>query len=285
MKPYRIPELAKKYVEYDMITTHTELPPFANARVRLLYTFLRNQDSFTEAAAENIALAVYLVQLGLDTHDLIDAEPVRKEEREMRSRQLNVLAGDFFSSSFYELLAKEGRIDLISALSSAVCEVNRKKVNLYTKMRTRLTADEFLEAKIELNKELFLTFNALLDKPLRHSWELLLHEISCCEAAAFILDKMASSQSGIDDYTFLYISEHGTAEEQAALARPEAGVELKKRLIAKYGLVERIWQTLHHSVTRFQLILQDVQTGTVHQEEANLISPFLTTLQQLKPAL
>ena len=39
MKPYRVPELAEKYLNYDMIQNHTELPNFPDARVHLLYIF------------------------------------------------------------------------------------------------------------------------------------------------------------------------------------------------------------------------------------------------------
>lgn len=40
MKPYRIPQLAKPYTDYDMIQRHTELPPFSDGRGHLLYIFL-----------------------------------------------------------------------------------------------------------------------------------------------------------------------------------------------------------------------------------------------------
>lgn len=254
MRTYRIPELAKKYVDYDMITTHTELPPFANARVRLLYTFLNHQDSFTDADAENIALAVYLVQLGMDTHDLIDAEPVRKEESGMRSRQLNVLAGDYFSSLFYELLASAGRTELISELSSSVCEVNRKKVNLYTKLMQRsLTAEALFQSQVELNMELYLPLSSLLDQNYQHSWLKLLHEVSRCEnavvqlnhAGAFSFDEEVSDSSAQDLMT---------AE-------------------------------LEQSLERIQRLISDLQGESLREELGELIEPFIRALRISKPVL
>lgn len=39
MTTYRVPNLAKKYTNYDMIQRHTEIPNFPDGRVRLLEFF------------------------------------------------------------------------------------------------------------------------------------------------------------------------------------------------------------------------------------------------------
>ncbi|RUT36090.1 heptaprenyl diphosphate synthase [Paenibacillus zeisoli] len=254
MRTYRIPELAKKYVDYDMITTHTELPPFANARVRLLYTFLNYQESFNEVDAENIALAVYLVQLGMDTHDLIDAEPVRKVESRMRSRQLNVLAGDYFSSLFYELLASAGRTELISELSAAVCEVNRKKVNLYTKvLQSNLSSEDLFQSQVELNMELYLPLSSLLDQSYQHAWLKLLDEVSRCETAMIQLNNVLAVTSGA-----------------------------ATNISAAHDLVTA---QLQPSLDRIQQFILDLQDESLRKELYELIEPFVSILRLSKPAL
>ena len=63
--------------------------------------------------SELFTLATSLVQLGLDTHDLVTASNDVKEKKAARSRQLKVLAGDYFSARFYHLLAQAGQIDMI----------------------------------------------------------------------------------------------------------------------------------------------------------------------------
>ena len=68
--------------------------------------------------------------MGLDLHERVSVEPERAEQG-MRSRQLFVLAGDYFSSLFYRFLAERGEIRTISRLSEAVCEVNEAKMELY----------------------------------------------------------------------------------------------------------------------------------------------------------
>src|SRR5262245_61503284 len=130
MKSYRIPEMAKKYVEYDMIQAHTELPEFPESRIRLLFTFLANQRT-PLIHSELYSLVVSLVQFGMDTHDMIDSESGRLGEKDMRSRQLKVLAGDYYSSRFYQLLAQAGQVEMIRRISNGVTEVNKLKVSLY----------------------------------------------------------------------------------------------------------------------------------------------------------
>ncbi|USB34762.1 heptaprenyl diphosphate synthase component 1 [Paenibacillus sp. YPG26] len=271
MRTYRIPELAKKYVDYDMITTHTELPPLANARVRLLYTFLIGQEGFSEAEAENIALAVYLVQLGMDTHDLIDAEPIRKEEGLMRSRQLNVLAGDYFSSLFYELLAGAGRIELISELSSSVCEVNRKKVNLYTKLaQSDLSSEVIFNSQVELNKELYLPISSLIDSAHQHVWLKLLHEVSCCEIAVVHLNNAAVSSVAVGG---------------PSLVNVKHTHDLGNRLLTGQEHYDWVTDVLRQSLERIQQLLSDVQSERLREELRELIQPFVSKLRLLKPVL
>ncbi|WP_433946428.1 heptaprenyl diphosphate synthase component 1 [Paenibacillus sp. SN-8-1] len=271
MRTYRIPELAKKYVNYDMITTHTELPPFANARVRLLYTFLSGQEGYTESEVENIALAVYLVQLGMDTHDLIDAEPVRKEESLMRSRQLNVLAGDYFSSLFYELLASAGRTELISKLSSSVCEVNRKKVNLYTKMlQSNLSSEDFFQSQVELNMELYLPLSSLLDEAHQHIWLKLLHEVSRCEVATVHLNSAAALRS---------------AAVGSSIVHEKVVRDSGNLLLSEQGFFDWLTSELQLSLDRIQQLILDLQGEGLRQELSELTQPFLSVLSLSKPVL
>ena len=58
---------------------------------------------------------------------LVTASNDVKEKKAARSRQLKVLAGDYFSSRFYHLLAQAGQIEMIKQLSNAICEVNRSQ--------------------------------------------------------------------------------------------------------------------------------------------------------------
>src|SRR5690242_14448879 len=114
MTSIRITQLANKYLNYDMINLHTELPQFPDGRISLLYAVLSQQPA-AESNKELLALVTSLVQMGLDTHDLVDNGNAdsNKGLLGMRTQQLKVLAGDYFSSRFYHLLSQAGQIDTI----------------------------------------------------------------------------------------------------------------------------------------------------------------------------
>lgn len=283
MNLYRIPDLAKKYVDYDMIKTHTELAEFPDSRVRLLYFFLKQQHPKDETLLEVCALAVYLLQLGLDTHDLIDPEPIRKEERLMRSRQLKVLAGDYFSSLFYQLLAKTGQIERISLLSAAVCEVNQLKAKIYTRMKQLLlSAEHYVKETAMLKMQLFSFFTPLLDKQTQHYWGSLLAQLSCCEALAGEMALTPNEPPKHIGYAYLQILESGSKEEQLLLK----GQDVSKRdwlsLLAKYKVMDQLAGKLRESVDHTQQLLQELPGERFSKELAGIAEPFMAALGKLK---
>ena len=115
------------------VERHIGRPKTSAFFVKVLYLLLK---SFS-LPSERIRLhcvATALLQMGLDLHERVSVEPERAEQG-MRSRQLFVLAGDYFSSLFYRFLAERGEIRTISRLSEAVCEVNEAKMELYALRR------------------------------------------------------------------------------------------------------------------------------------------------------
>ncbi|CAM4287074.1 MAG: heptaprenyl diphosphate synthase component 1 [Paenibacillus macerans] len=280
MKPYRITELAKKYVSYDMISAHTALPDFPVPRVRLLYAFLNDRQSRAADAAETCALAAFLVQLGMDTHDLIDVEERSgRETTAMRSRQLKVLAGDYFSGVFYDLLAQAGEIGMVSSMSAAICEVNRLKVELYSKLKRRLlSAEEYLKECVHVKMGLFLSFSHLLDKPAQNLWRLLLAELSRCEV---MLDEMKSSgelPQNRQGYAFLRILETGTAEDLESIAERKVGERDWSLLLVKYNVKEQLMSMLRQSVDRVQALLHECKMETAQSELKAILEPFIAAL-------
>lgn len=73
-------------------------------------------------------LSTMLIQIALDTHEQISTTAV-----EEKSRQLTVLAGDYFSGMYYKLLADLEDISMIKALSEGVKEINENKITVYQK--------------------------------------------------------------------------------------------------------------------------------------------------------
>lgn len=190
MIPYRIPELATKYIAYDMIHRYTGLPPFSEARTRLLYAVLAVEPTAAEHS-ELYALVVGLLQLGLDTHDWIDTARDAGTEAEMRSRQMKVLGGDYFSGRFYHLLAQAGQRERIHKLSEAVCEINRLKMDHYVDMQqAQMDSERYIGYGVAQRSALLLAFADLVSGETAKRWQELVETVSRAELLAAELDRL-----------------------------------------------------------------------------------------------
>lgn len=276
MKPYRVPELAEKYINYDMIQNHTELPGFPDARVHLLYIFLMDSGRNIAGHEELYALVTSLVQVGLDTHESIDVTEGNQGEAMMRSRQLKVLAGDYFSSRFYQLLALKGEIAVISLLSKAVSEVNVMKMRLYGKMKKNLLpSEEYLQLTVQLNMQLFLSFTPLLEVSVQETWEKLLKEITECETLVQEMERCVTPDIGRCGYAYWHLIESGSDEERKMLVGRKTDMKDWRKLILKHKASEKLLDKLRESVSAVQQLLG----GRVGESPyAGVLDPFLKRL-------
>lgn len=274
MNTYRIPEMAKKYTEHDMIQKHTDLPLFPEFRTRLLYAFL-NKHSTLAGYSELYTLVTSLVQLGLDTHDMVSVTNDAKEQKSARSRQLKVLAGDYFSSRFYYLLSHSGQIDLIGILSAAICEANRLKMNLYLKMKQlKLTADEYIRQSVEVKTQLFLSFANLLEERFYVVWPEVLRLFTRCEVLHQEIVRSESSQPYRDSWGFWHVLQQATREEKKLLQSEEPDAAKWRSLWLKYKVTSQLHQMLDACMKELQDKLQSLEPEKLGKELLSIGEPF-----------
>lgn len=280
MKPYCIPQLAKPYTDYDMIQKHTDLPSFSDGRGHLLYIFLNHGSSVKGSAGELYTLVTALVQLGLDTHEAIDRSNDRRGGDPMRSRQLKVLAGDYFSSWFYHLLAKSDQIEMIGLLSKAIADFNVLKANLYVKMKAyRLTAEQYLRNMVQLNMRLFLSFTPMIENTLVELWEKLLAEFSLVETVVSELQRSNEPENANNGYCYWRILESATEEECKQLRDQDLDQKDWKMLKMKYKCDSQLTDKLHQSVQSIQGLLKSVKNESLLKELEHALDRFLLQMK------
>ncbi|CAH0118744.1 hypothetical protein PAE9249_01238 [Paenibacillus sp. CECT 9249] len=285
MKRYRIPEIARKYVEYDLIQKHTKLPEFPDSRVRLLFAFL-NKSPVSSANSELFALVTSLVQMGLDTHDLIEPANIQQAEREMRSRQFKVLAGDYYSSRFYHLLSQAGQIDTIRTLSGAICEVNRLKVNLYVKMKQCIvTAEEYLQQLVQLKMQLFVAFSKLFDDKDAKPWSELLRAFTHCEVLQGELGKNEQVDTFAGSWAYWHIWHQGTDEELKSLRANGLDAAALRAMLLKYDIRNKLVDKLSQTVEHIQTVLRELDSEKLLNELMLIGEPFVRLVRHSAPAL
>lgn len=94
----------------------------------LLLILILNQLNVSETETDTYIISAMLIHLALDTHDFVHS---KLNESELKSQQLIVLAGDYFSGLYYKHLSEISNISLIRELSRGIKEINEHKIMIY----------------------------------------------------------------------------------------------------------------------------------------------------------
>lgn len=277
MNKTRTTQSANKYLNHDMISLHTELPEVPEGRISLLYTVLSHQPN-AASQKDLLSLVTTLVQMGLDTHDLVDNDTGNEKNGmiAMRAQQLKVLAGDYFSSRFYHLLSQAGQIETIRSMSEAICEINRAKMSLYAKMKQmKLNAEEYLHYGAGLKSGLFLSFTGFMSGVYERLWPEVVDRFSHCEVLMQELIKVQSLSSLNNSWGVWHILQEGTEEDRRAIGEMQEDHGFIQSLIVKYDIAEKLSVLLGQSTGQLQTLLQRLQSDKLLRELQPLIEPFL----------
>jgi heptaprenyl diphosphate synthase len=273
----RIAQSADKYMNHDMITLHTELPEFPEGRISLLYAVLSHQPAVAQQK-ELLSVVTSLVQMGLDTHDMVDNNPSPSKSGmlAMRAQQLKVLAGDYFSSRFYHLLSQAGQLDMVRRLSEAVCDINRAKMSLYVRMmQMKLNAEEYVHYTAEIKSGLFLSFTGVMGGLYERVWPELIDRFSRCEVLLQELRSVEKHSRLESSWGVWHILHDGAEEDRRALRERRDDYSFIKSLLNKYAVAEKLSNLLHQSASQLQSLAQRLQSDKLQKELQPLIEPFV----------
>jgi heptaprenyl diphosphate synthase len=280
MNLFRIPDLTKPYTEYDMIQIHTNLPELPEYQARLLMAFLSKAGE-TENNSELFTIAVSLVQLALDTHDLVPVSNQQKEQKSARARQLKVLAGDYFSSRFYHILSKAGQIEMIQQLSHAICEVNRLKMNLYLRMKQlKVTASEYLTQSVQIRMQLFISFQKQMTGSLQGLWTEVLQSFTQCEVILDEIKRSESLEQFHGSWAFWHIMPLATKEEKKLLQAEEP--DKLRQMALKYKSTSALYNMLEVQIQQMLMIIRLLDSEKLKQELLLICEPFSHHMAELR---
>ncbi|MFC5467774.1 heptaprenyl diphosphate synthase component 1 [Cohnella suwonensis] len=277
MSRARIDQLAGKYMNHDMISLHTDLPEFPEGRISLLYAVLGQQPEASKDK-ELLALVTSLVQMALDTHEMVDNAPPSGigGMLGMRAQQLKVLAGDYFSSRFYHLLSQAGQIDAVRRLSEAVCQINRLKMIFYGKAKQmKMNAEEYLHYGAELRSGLFLSFTGFMSGLYERLWPEILNGFSRCEVLLHEIGKVESSTSLDGSWGVWHILQEGSEEDRRMLSERREDAGAIQVLLRKYDVSEKLGGMLRQATGQLQTSLQRLQSDKLLRELQPIIEPFV----------
>ncbi|WP_281975471.1 heptaprenyl diphosphate synthase component 1 [Halobacillus litoralis] len=99
----------------------------------VILSSIMDHTNLSDVKKEQYIVTTMLVQIALDTHDLVTLTEEDDDKDTVRNRQLTVLAGDYFSGLYYYLLSQLDDIPMIHTLAGAIKEINELKMELYYK--------------------------------------------------------------------------------------------------------------------------------------------------------
>jgi len=274
-------------MDYDMIGLHTELPEFPEGRIRLLHAVLACQPA-SAGLKDMLSVVASLVQMGLDTHDLVDngRTPAPGGLIAMRARQLKVLAGDYFSGRFYHLLSQAGQIDMVRRLGDAICELNRLKVVFYSKMKQmKLNAEEYLLHGAELKSGLFKSFTHLMNGLYERMWPEVIDRFARCELLMQELLRMDTPSRLNDSWGVWHILQEGSEEDRRAVLELREDPKTLRQLLDKNGVPEKLSALLRQAVAALQAQLQKLPSDKLAKDLQPLMEPFLNAIRPMPAAM
>lgn len=267
-------DMARKYTDYDMIEAHTTLPPYPENRARLLYHFFNPE--IAEPDKQLYTLAVSLAQLGMETHDLVDEPESGETIMSARSRQLNVLAGDYFNGRFYDILSRAGRLDIVRKISKAIADVNRLKVILFERFQDlKLTAEDYVEQLVIIKSELYLTLSRMIPLRSPDRFEELFRSVVRCEIISDELDLCEEDQPG-SHFAFWYVLQVASPEDREKMLTADA--DHQHLLASKYKIRAVLSHMLSSQIQLIRRLSEQLDSETIRAEINRLIELFARRL-------
>ncbi|WP_164668758.1 heptaprenyl diphosphate synthase component 1 [Virgibacillus doumboii] len=131
MEMGKLKALIRERMHHSYIEKYVQIPELNEDKLFILNVILNNTE-LSEDKKKSYTVSIMLVQMALDTHDLVPkSNNTEQSNTERKSKQLSVLAGDYYSGLYYLILSEIEDVEMIQILASAIKEINEYKMQLY----------------------------------------------------------------------------------------------------------------------------------------------------------
>ncbi|OLO42892.1 hypothetical protein BTR23_00730 [Alkalihalophilus pseudofirmus] len=127
----KVNECTKKFfsiTKHTFLQKYVQKPIIDEDKLRFIYAMLSERLSAQDIKVH--ALSSSLVDAALNTHEKVSLNQINSDYVK-RNRQLTVLAGDYYSSLYYSILAEASQISMIRLYSISIQQINENKMNIY----------------------------------------------------------------------------------------------------------------------------------------------------------
>lgn len=240
-------------MEHRYLTGYLPSPELESAQLVMAEAMLRAA-SLSPWETESVVSALLLIYHGLAVHEDIEELAGHADER---YRQLGVLAGDYFSSKYYRLLADAGQIKLIGRLAEAIQQINETKAELEKNPADfTIGAERYLLMQERIHGSLLHCLRTVY-LPHQPMWEEIVTGLVRAVALQRELGKSAG-QAWIRTFGNVLLFGQAGGEERKYLKRLPVGIRGDQRLLSlhvKYGTSADIFRRIEGAVASVEPLL------------------------------
>jgi heptaprenyl diphosphate synthase len=266
------------YTFHPMIQQYLQVTPFSSMRQHMGFLLLRDAAVGRDEALTAI-ISMSLVEMGMDIHDHVSLEDTVDSD-ELKVRQLKVLAGDYYSSQYYKLLADTEQSDLLGIYSEAICQINLYKMTEQIHLSAQTLSFEnykhlTIERRAALLDALVQTY-ATQDGPL---WRSLYRALLWLEWVQQEFEKLQWNEDVTDGLCYLYLMEKSSLDEKVHLLQDGSDNKSKRKaLIYKYRLQSWLCHEMERSITQVSDIVNKLPNALLEKEMQIAIYPYSSYL-------
>lgn len=154
----RFKKTIEEKIEYDFLWKNIQKPVIDEDKLFILSKLIPVNLALPHVKRDAYIITTMLVQIALDTHELVNENKADESTEENLARQLHVLAGDYYSGLYYYLLSQIDEFEFIHKLASAIKAINELKMKLYYEEFTSF--NEYIDLKVRIHTTLLKTVAA-----------------------------------------------------------------------------------------------------------------------------
>lgn len=268
------------------IEEYVTLPEISVVRLKLLYISLYDT-SVSRDVRKIYCVAAGLIQMGLDLHENVTnyKEP---SHRSMRNRQLSILAGDYYSSHYYSLLAENNLTDDIKIFASAIRNINIAKMKLYTDSYdvTYGSLEHFFKLAIEKETSLYTYFlEKFHNEKEKALWQDIIENMIILNQLSHELQTKTINRH---DFSFYFINYFANFDERNEINKTVLLNDVSQSKLGyfyrKYDIESKIADLIAGSYNQLLKTIEKLNNRTLKNELNFMLSRFPNSFQDFKLA-
>ncbi|MNP34318.1 hypothetical protein D3C76_1275990 [compost metagenome] len=145
-----------------------------------------------------------------------------------------------------------------------------------------ISSEYYLQQKVQLNMQLFLSFAPMIEDTFKDLWESLLHGFSLCET---LINELEYNQDAVpprNSYIYWWLYEVATEEDKLALNGQGMNHNELKKMIFKYKANEQLNVKLHEAVANIQMLRESKIAEKLSSDIGQVLAPFQMILNRTR---